>query len=66
MSTIEAARAVSRALGVSLSTRDVDAVTRAWPVDQLPPLERGRRRWGAEHIERLRAAVEARAAKAAG
>jgi hypothetical protein len=55
---------VARALCLTL--RDVDNLTRSIPMDQLPPVERGRRRWAPAHVDRLRAAVEARRARSAG
>jgi len=60
MTTSEAALVVSRALKVPLSARDVDYITRAWPVDELPPIQGGKRDWSAPHIARLQAAVATR------
>lgn len=55
---------VARALCLTL--RDIDNLTRGIPMNELPPVKRGRREWSAEHVDRLRAAIEARQARTAG
>lgn len=65
LTTKQAAMAVSKDLGVDLSLRDIDTVTRGWPLSKLPPLDvKGHRAWGPEHVARLRETVAARQAKA--
>lgn len=55
LSTAEAAATVSARLGLNpgLSTRRVDSIARAWPVDELPPIRGNKRQWTAAHVERL-------------
>ena len=62
MQTGEVAVSASRKFKIvpELTERDVNAIVRAWPQGQRPPLVRGRRRWRPCDVERLYSAIRER------
>lgn len=56
---------VAEALGIpAIPEAQVNALIRRWPVEERPPVIRGRRRWSREHLSRLLDEVRARRASA--
>lgn len=68
LTTREAALVVSSEMGLDpgLSEREVTSLVRSWPISCAPPVEGGKRRWGREHLMRLRSHVEQARAPRAG
>lgn len=62
LTTAEAVRVVSEQMHLPLSEREVNNWMRSWPITEVPPLVRNRRRWGPAHVARLRSEVESRRA----
>jgi hypothetical protein len=66
MQTKDVAARVSLDLGLSqaLSEREVNSILRGWPVDEVPPVVSGKRRWAVGHVTRLRDQIRDRRKRA--